>query len=90
MGRYVWFQPGYLARLELPGSHRKAVTMAATQVWRTARMIATTSPRGSLRAASRLWTLLHAPALDRGPSGVDSAAAAEDDYRRFAAAPRGY
>ena len=64
--------------------------MATTQVWRTARMIATTSPRTSRRAAGRLWTLLHAPALGRGTSSADSAAAVEDDYRRFAAAPRGY
>ena len=38
------------------------------------------------RLAMRLWTLLHAPALLRGPiGGADSALNAEDDRWRLAA-----
>jgi hypothetical protein len=45
--------------------------------------------RASLNRVSRqLWTLLHAQALLAGPAaGAGGAAAAEDDYRRFAANP---
>jgi hypothetical protein len=40
---------------------------------------------------TRLWTLLNAPGLLQGSTGgADSVARMEDDYRRFAAGPRGY
>ena len=67
--------------------------MATTLGWRTSRMLARTSARNSRsrRVRTRLWTLLNAPGLLRGSTGgADSAARVEDDYRRFAAGPRGY
>jgi hypothetical protein len=65
--------------------------MAGTHVWRAPRALVTISPRSSRsdRVRTRLWTLLNAPALLRGSSGAD-ATGVEDDYRRFAAGPRGY
>jgi hypothetical protein len=45
----------------------------------------------SRRAGGRLWTLLNAQRLLGGTTGGQhSAAYVEDDYQRFAAAPRGY
>jgi hypothetical protein len=45
----------------------------------------------SRRAGGRLWTLLNAQRLLGGSTGGQhSAAYVEDDYQRFAAAPRGY
>jgi hypothetical protein len=66
--------------------------MAGTHVWRAPRALATTSPRSSQsgRVRTRLWTLLTAPGLLRGSTTGADAAAVEDDYRRFAAGPRGY
>jgi hypothetical protein len=67
--------------------------MATTLGWRTSRMLARTSARNSRshRVRTRLWTVLNAPGLLRGSTGgADSAARVEDDYRRFAAGPRGY
>jgi hypothetical protein len=37
------------------------------------------------RLAVRIWTLLNAQALARGPGGGHAWAGAEDDYRRLAA-----
>jgi metal-dependent amidase/aminoacylase/carboxypeptidase family protein len=69
--------------------------MAATQVGRASRRLPLTSRRSSRsrRAGGRLWTLLNAQALIQGTTrrqDSDSATYAEDDYQRFAAAPRGY
>jgi hypothetical protein len=67
--------------------------MAGTNVWRAPRILARTSARSSTsrRVRTRLWTLLNAPGLLQGStSSADSAAHVEDDYRRFAAGPRGY
>jgi hypothetical protein len=70
--------------------------MAATTGRRAAQRLTGTSARISRnrRVRTRLWTLLNAPGLLRGSAGgaggADSAACAEDDYRRFAAGPRGY
>ncbi len=67
--------------------------MARTLVWRASRMLARTSPQNSRsrRVRARLWTVLNAPGLLQGSTGgADSAAWMEDDYRRFAAGPRGY
>ncbi len=67
--------------------------MAGTQAWRAARMLPRTSARNSRdrRVRTRLWTLLNAPGLLQGTAGgTDSASDREDDYRRFASAPRGY
>ena len=44
----------------------------------------------SRRTGGRLWTLLNAQRLLEGTGGQHSAACVEDDYQRFAAAPRGY
>lgn len=69
------------------------MAMATTLGWRTSRMLARTSARNSRsrRVRTRLWTVLNAPGLLRGSTGgADSAACVEDDYRRFAAGPRGY
>lgn len=68
--------------------------MAGIHVWRAPRMFAGTSARtnarSSRRVRTRLWTLLNAPGLLQGsPTGADSAARMEDDYRRLAG-PRGY
>ncbi len=67
--------------------------MATTLGWRDSRRLTRTSARisRSRRVRTRLWTLLNAPGLLQGsPGRVDSAACVEDDYRRFAAGPRGY
>jgi hypothetical protein len=66
--------------------------MATTLNWRAARRLARTSTRTSHSPVrTRLWTLLNAPGLLQGRTGgADSAAGVEDDYRRFAAGPRGY
>jgi hypothetical protein len=67
--------------------------MAGTQVWRASRRLLVTTPRStrSRQAGARLWTLLNAQRLTQGSTaGRDSAAYVEDDYQRFAAAPRGY
>jgi hypothetical protein len=43
-------------------------------------------PRRSRRAALRLWTLVHAQALLRGPAGgTGDVTFIEDDHRRLAA-----
>ena len=45
-----------------------------------------TAGRSKNRLAMRLWTLLHAQALLRGPAGgAGDALTAEDDHRRLAA-----
>lgn len=67
--------------------------MATTLGWRASRRLARTSTRisRSRRVRTRLWTLLNAPGLLQGSTGgTDSAVRMEDDYRRFAAGPRGY
>ena len=67
--------------------------MATTLGWRASRRLARTSARisRSRRVRTRLWTLLNAPGLLQGSTGTaDSVACVEDDYRRFAAGPRGY
>lgn len=67
--------------------------MATTLGWRASRRLTRTSTRSSRsrRVRTRLWTLLNAPGLLQGSTGgADSAARMEDDYRRFAAGPRGY
>jgi hypothetical protein len=67
--------------------------MATTLNRRASRRLARTSARTSpsRRVRTRLWTLLNAPGLlQGGTGGADSAAAVEDDYRRFTAGPRGY
>jgi hypothetical protein len=67
--------------------------MATTLGSRTSRGLASTSARisRSRRVRTRLWTLLNAPGLLQGSTAAaDSAACVEDDYRRFAAGPRGY
>ena len=67
--------------------------MATTLGSRASRRLARTSARisRSRRVRTRLWTLLNAPGLLQGSTGTaDSAACVEDDYRRFAAGPRGY
>ena len=67
--------------------------MATTLGWRASRRLARTSPRTSRsrRVRTRLWIVLNAPRLLQGSTGeADSAACIEDDYRRFAAGPRGY
>jgi hypothetical protein len=67
--------------------------MATTLGSRTSRRLIRTSARisRSHRVRTRLWTLLNAPRLLQGStSAADSAAWVEDDYRRFAAGPRGY
>jgi hypothetical protein len=71
--------------------------MAGIQVWRASRRLPMTN-RGSSHRSSRsrwtggrLWTLLNAQRLlDGTTGGQHSAAYVEDDYQRFAAAPRGY
>lgn len=64
--------------------------MAGTHVWRSSRMLASTSTSHWRRVPTRLWTLLHAPGLLQGPAaGADTAACMEDDHRRLAG-PRGY
>lgn len=66
--------------------------MAGTHVWRSSRMLASTSTSTShrRRVPTRLWTLLHAPGLLQGPAaGADTAACVEDDHCRLAG-PRGY
>jgi len=66
--------------------------MAGTQVWRASRRLPMTSRASSRsrRTGGRLWTLLNAQRLLEGTGGQHSAACVEDDYQRFAAAPRGY
>lgn len=67
--------------------------MAATIGRRAPQRLTGTSARisRSRRVRTRLWTLLNAPGLLQGSiGGADSAARMEDDYRRFAAGPRGY
>jgi len=67
--------------------------MATSLGWRASRRIARTSARTgrSRRVRTRLWTALNAPGLLQGAAGgPDGAARVEDDYRRFAAGPRGY
>jgi hypothetical protein len=67
--------------------------MATTLGSRTSRGLVSTSARmsRSRRVRTRLWTLLNAPGLLQGSTAAaDSAACVEDDYRRFAAGPRGY
>lgn len=67
--------------------------MATTLGWRASRRLTRTSTRSSRsrRVRTRLWTLLNAPGLLQGSTGgTDSAVRMEDDYRRFAAGPRGY
>ena len=67
--------------------------MATTLGWWASRRPTRTSARNSRsrRVRTRLWIVLNAPdLLQGGTGGADSAARMEDDYRRFAAAPRGY
>ena len=67
--------------------------MATTLGSRTPQRLVRTSARisRSHRVRTRLWTLLNAPGLLQGSTGsTDSSACVEDDYRRFAAGPRGY
>jgi hypothetical protein len=67
--------------------------MATTLGWRVSRRLTRTSARNSRsrRVRTRLWAVLNAPDLLQGSTGgADSAARMEDDYRRLAAAPRGY
>jgi hypothetical protein len=67
--------------------------MATTLNRRASRRLTSSSARTShrRRVRTRLWTLLNAPVLLQGRTGgADSTAGVEDDYRRFAAGPRGY
>ena len=67
--------------------------MVATIGRRATQTLTGTSARisRSRRVRTRLWTLLNAPGLLQGSTAAaDTAACVEDDYRRFAAGPRGY
>jgi hypothetical protein len=94
VGRHVWCLPRSLATVELVVKHRRAGTMAVTQIWRASRIRAAdgrapaASGRGSRshRAGHRLWALLNAQALLNGTAGTSGGVALiEDDHRRMAA-----
>lgn len=65
--------------------------MIETGIWQAPDAIAvgdgaSTADSSRSRLAVRLWTLLHAQALLRGPiGGADGASCIEDDRRRLAA-----
>ena len=63
--------------------------MAETQIWRASRVpVARSRARGGprpWRLGVRIWALLNAQALIRGPGGGYAWTAAEDDNRRLAA-----
>ena len=95
VGRHVWCLRRFLATVDLAGEHRRADTMAVSQIWRASRMHAddgrASAVGGGMRrrnryAGPRLWALLNAQARLDGTAGsrggVDFI---EDDRRRMAA-----
>jgi hypothetical protein len=62
--------------------------MAETHIWRASRVRVAGGRAGGGRAprfAVRIWALLNAQALIRGPGGGHAWAAVEEDHRRLAA-----
>jgi hypothetical protein len=62
--------------------------MTETEIWRASRVhVARGRARGGPgpRLAVRIWTLLNAQALIRGPGGGHGWAGVEEDHRRLAA-----
>jgi hypothetical protein len=88
VGCYVWPPPPLVATLEPAQTRQEGKTMAETEIWRASRVrVAGSRARSgpSPRLGVRIWALLNAQALVRGPGGGHAWAAVEDDHRRLAA-----